>query len=328
MIELIQAAIFGGVLGGAGAWLVMKFGNKMGLNDIPNIRSSHSETIPKGGGIGILSTLILGSLVMSIPLWLWLPSVVIAAVSFFGGDKNALTTNQRLIVQFCSSFLFIFCLLYSRRIGLEAYLLCIPISVFIVGTSNFYNFMDGIDGIAGVTGVVGFFLIWIYSYLIGADNLYQMICFMLMFSCIGFLFLNFPKAKVFLGDIGSVLLGFVFACLIVALSKNIIDFIVMVGFIAPFYMDEICTMLVRLNAGESLTQPHRKHLYQLLANELEIKHWKISLAYGFVQLLIGFSVVAIRPRGIAALFSVYFVYFVIFMVVSNRIHKLIRIVEK
>jgi Fuc2NAc and GlcNAc transferase len=61
----------------------------------------------------------------------------------------------------------------------------------------------------------------------------------------------------------------------------------MASFLFPFYVDELTTMIVRLRAGENLTQPHRRHIYQLLANERQIPHWRVSAGYGFFKLLVG-----------------------------------------
>ena len=92
-----------------------------------------------------------------------------------------------------SCFLVFF--LYSKQVGLNAYLFILPLSVFIVGTSNFYNFMDGIDGIAGIAGVVGFSLLAFHSSHTAADGGYVTLCLVMAFSCLGFLCFNLPDRK-------------------------------------------------------------------------------------------------------------------------------------
>jgi len=114
------------------------------------------------------------------------------------------------------------------------------------------------------------------------------------------LLFNMPKAKVFMGDVGSILLGFSFAAIVVILSKSPLDFVCLAGFLFPFYADELTTMAVRIRNGENLLRPHRKHLYQLLANEKGIAHWKVSMGYGLLQLFIGVAVIRIRPVGLVA----------------------------
>ncbi|MCP3940375.1 MAG: UDP-N-acetylmuramyl pentapeptide phosphotransferase [Desulfobacteraceae bacterium] len=317
--------LFAFLVGVIGAYLAIQFADRIGISDIPNHRSSHEKIIPRGGGVGILASFVLGSLVLSVPVGLWLPSLIIALISLWGGDKHLLSAQERLFVQFACSMAFVVSFLYSKQIALGAYFLCVPISIFIVGTSNFYNFMDGIDGIAGITGVVGFSLISFYVGISGTNDVYVTLCLVLAFSCLGFLCFNIPRAKVFLGDIGSIMLGFVFACLVIVLSENIIGFVVMVGFLAPFYLDELFTMIVRIKHGDSLIVAHRKHIYQLLVNEVGIKHWKVSLAYGFTQAIIGLSTIFVKHRGIYFILLTYLIYSLIFAWVSIIIRKKVSI---
>ena len=143
----------------------------------------------------------------------------------------------------------------------------LAMAVFIVGTANFYNFMDGINGIAAITGIVGFGLLALYSFLSESYSSFAVLSVCIYFSCLGFLPFNMPKAKVFMGDVGSILLGFTFAGMVVWLSKNPLDFICLAAFLFPFYADELTTMAVRIRDGDNLLRAHRRHLYQVLANE-------------------------------------------------------------
>jgi Fuc2NAc and GlcNAc transferase len=310
------------VMGLFGSWLVAKSGYRMGLYDIPNHRSSHVKAIPKGAGIGILCAFVSSSLLLFIPFYFWLPSFFVSLISLWGGDKHLLSPEKRLILQFACSLCFLFFFLSTTYTGVFIYLLCIPLSVFIVGTSNFYNFMDGIDGIAGITGLVGFSLLAFYSYMNGVDESYSKLCIALACSCVGFLCFNIPKAKVFLGDIGSILLGFVFACLTIVLSDSISDFLVMVGFLSTFYFDEFFTMVIRIRCGDSLISSHRKHIYQLLVNELFINHWKIALIYGVIQLIIGISAIWLNSE-LCYLLLLYGLYGLILTISAFRIHKMV-----
>ena len=87
-----------------------------------------------------------------------------------------------------------------------------------------------------------------------------------------------PKARVFMGDVGSVMLGFVYAGLVVGLSYSLNDFMVLCAFLFPFYADELTTLYVRIKGErhsrlmDRLMKPHRRHLYQLLANEMGVAH--------------------------------------------------------
>jgi hypothetical protein len=161
---------------------------------------------------------------------------------------------------------------------------------FIVGTANFYNFMDGINGIAGLTGVVGFALVAAYIYLTNKPGPLGEVALGISLACLGFLPFNVPRARVFMGDVGSILLGGAFGCLVYLAAANFWDFACLAAFLFPCYADELTTILVRLRDGERLTQAHRRHLYQLLANEKGWPHWQVSLGFGVLQLLVGLTV--------------------------------------
>jgi len=312
-------------LGGVGAWLVSRFASIFGLMDIPNERSSHEIPIPvpKGGGIGILAAFVLASIAIGISASFWLPAAVLALFSF-AGDRIDISPKFRLLVQFIaaltllSPILFsnsssVFCPLFSELSFPIRVLCCLPLSIFIVGTANFYNFMDGINGIGGITGLVGFGLLGFYAFLSGGDSSFVALAICMSLACLGFLPFNMPKARVFMGDVGSILLGFVFAGTVVWLAKSFLDFVCMAAFLFPFYMDELSTMVVRLRDHSSremnlgrmgrLTRPHRRHVYQLLANELRVAHWKVSVGYGLLQAVVGTGALMVKGYGLPALFG-------------------------
>lgn len=306
--------------GGLGAWLVMKYGPKIGINDIPNKRSSHAGIVPKGGGIGILTAFIIYTVFLNLPLTFWMPCLIISLTSLWG-DRNEIPPAVRLFIQFGCSLFFLMGVCFPDKPLLASGLLSVPLSFFLAGTANFYNFMDGIDGIAGITGVAGFSLLALYSSFSGNFQIYGWLCVSIALSCVGFLLFNLPRAKVFMGDVGSILLGFVFSCLVIVLSENILDFLIMAGFLFPFYFDELITIIVRLNKGESLLKPHRRHIYQLLANEMGISHWKISLAYGTIQMIIGSTLILLKPKGFSFILLSYLIYGAVFTLISIFINK-------
>ncbi|MCK5310821.1 MAG: glycosyltransferase family 4 protein [Desulfobacteraceae bacterium] len=290
------------------------------MTDVPNERSSHTKDVPKGGGIGILISFVLSSIVLNIPKAFWIPALVLSVISFFG-DRIELSVKFRLIMQFVCSIIFLTNLFFLSQINLLAWSLILPLAVFIVGTANFYNFMDGIDGIAGISGVIGFLFIAVFGYLSGVDTNYIVLALAIAFSCVGFLLFNIPKAKVFMGDIGSILLGFVFACMVVVLSGTLLEFICLVGFLFPFYADELITMFVRVRSGTPLKTPHRLHIYQLLANEYRIDHWKVSAGYGVMQVVIGIAIIFLKNSGYIPVLSLLLLCFFCFSVFSVIIRK-------
>jgi len=283
------------VLGGAGAWLISRWGTTIGLLDRSNDRSSHDGIIPKGGGIGIMAAFLLASWVLGLPLLFWISIGLTALVSLYG-DRRELPAKVRLCVQFLAGIVLLVGLFYWESRGWSVYLLIPFFAIFIVGTANYYNFMDGINGIAGITAVVGFGLLAFYASTSGAEHSFVILSICIALSCLGFLPFNMPKARVFMGDVGSILVGFLFAAMVVMLSKSFLDFVCLAGFLFPFYADELTTLYVRIkdefpsgrmnSCGirdgwmDRLMKPHRRHVYQLLANEMGIEHWKVSVGYG------------------------------------------------
>jgi len=273
--------------------------------DKANKRSSHAGVVPKGGGIGILAAFIVVSSFLQMPSSFWVPAIFLALLSLWG-DRFDLSPKIRLPLQFIAALFFVQFSAFSLQ---PSALLIFFLVVFIVATANWYNFMDGINGIAALTGIVGFGLLAVFNALSGGDSRFSVLSICIALSCLGFLPFNMPKAKVFMGDVGSILLGFVFAAIAILLSKSFLDFVCLAAFLFPFYADEILTMALRVKDGESLLKPHRRHLYQILANEMGIAHWKVSVGYGIFQLIVGLSILLARPFGILTILVLLIIFF-------------------
>jgi Fuc2NAc and GlcNAc transferase len=221
-------------------------------------------------------------------------------VSFYG-DYIRISVKFRLVFQAISTLILLFPLLprLSAQYAQSAFgispllfpLILAAISLFLIGTANFYNFMDGINGIAGLSGAIGFGLLGLATLYRPSPDPFQtplsLLSLCIALACVGYLPFNMPRARVFMGDVGSILLGFVFAGLVVTLARNYLEMVCFTALLFPFYADELMTMIVRLRDRENLTHSHRRHLYQLLVNEFGIVHWKISAAYAVAQLAIG-----------------------------------------
>jgi len=305
-------------LGAIGAFMVSRFGCRLGLVDQPTVRSSHSRAIAKGGGIGMAAAFLVTAVCLQLPIAFWLPLGVMAGLSL-RGDQVEISPKLRLPAQFILMGILIIGTGEGIYQDIPRIFIALFWIVFIVGTANFYNFMDGINGIAGISGAVGFGLLAFEMYKDQPEVGLLATCMAL--ACLGFLPFNLPRARVFMGDVGSILLGSTFAGLVYLGSRTVLDFLCMASFLFPFYADELTTMIVRLRAGENLTQAHRRHIYQLLANERQIPHWRISAAYGFFQLLVGLSVLLCKPLGVAAVLAVLATWFVMFGLGGYYIRK-------
>ena len=317
LIFLFCVSIF---TSGIVAWLVSLYGLNLNLQDKPNARSSHDQVTPKGGGIGILLSFLIISIALKLPMTFWIPAASLSIVSFIG-DSFDISPLSRLLFQFAASSIFLLGIWLNQTPPGISFYMILPLIVYVVGTTTYYNFMDGINGIAGITGFIGFGLFAVFAHMHNLDSNLLALPIALSLCCLGFLPFNVPEAKVFMGDVGSILLGFVFASLVVLFSASFLDFVCLVSFLFPFYADELTTMVVRIKDGSNLVQPHRKHLYQLMANELGFRHWKISVGYGLLQLIIGVSILTIKDFGSVAVFFLITIYFACFTLVSYIVRR-------
>lgn len=257
-----------------------------------------------------------------------MPALFVSVVSLWG-DKTDLSPKLRLIVQFaCAGFLIyntnsdvFYGALTSPHFNLLEAVPILFCFVFIVGTANFYNFMDGINGIAAITGIIAFSLLSFYAFWNGKNVDLIVINIAVACGCLGFLPFNWPNARVFMGDVGSVVLGFIFAGMVVLISRDLLEFIVLCSFLFMFYADELVTLAERILNGDRITQPHRKHLYQVLANEFRIKHWKISMGYGICQLIVGLSIWGTSRLGFHPTLIILMLFSSIFFLANWRIKE-------
>ena len=276
-------AFFVGMLG-AGA--IAKWGRVLLLVDVPVKRSSHKKTTAKGGGIGIV-LVALGYAVYN-PLFSWIfPLVALALFSFYG-DSREISFKWRLFFQFACVFfsLVLACFFAELSSFSKISFLWFFFVLFISGTSNFFNFMDGIDGIASITAIVAFAALGFFAFSKSANQDWQFFCFLIIFTIGGFLPWNFFLPKVFMGDVGSIFLGTTIACSIVFLSQNWFDFFKLCTILFPFYADCLLTLIAKKVRKIPLNQPHRIHLYQILANEAKLGHVKVTLFYAIFQIIL------------------------------------------
>ncbi|MCG8565105.1 MAG: glycosyltransferase family 4 protein [Desulfobacterales bacterium] len=306
------------LLGGLGAFFTPHWAPMAGLVDRPNARSSHTAPTPRGGGVGILMAFVAAGFYLDIPPGFWMPMAALSIVSLWG-DRSEIPPRLRLILQFILALISIWSL--PQMPWTLGIILILPLAVFMVGSCNIYNFMDGINGIAAGTGMVGFAFLAIFAMVNGIAFEYVVFSGVMATACLGFLPFNVPRARTFMGDVGSILLGFAFAGLSLFISKNAMDLITCCGMILPFYADGLSTLAVRAWDGENLTAAHRRHLYQLLSNEWGIPHWKVSLGYCLVQLGIGATLVSIHSHPRLSLIFLVFCFFG-FCILSAKVRSL------
>jgi UDP-GlcNAc:undecaprenyl-phosphate/decaprenyl-phosphate GlcNAc-1-phosphate transferase len=149
---------------------------------------------------------------------------------------------------------------------------------WILGLTNTYNFMDGLDGLAGGVAVIAGLFFMIITFTEGSSFVY-IISYSLLAGALGFLFLNFPPAKIILGDVGAAFLGFVFAVLAIIATRydeSRTSFLVIPMLMFNFIYDTSYTFLRRLAQGKNVLEAHREHLYQLM-NRSGFSHMEVVL---------------------------------------------------
>lgn len=260
--------------------------DRFNIIDKPNLRSSHTSITLRGGGIVFLFGAWLYAAFFGLGYgWFLLGLTLIGLVSFID-DIQSLPDSARLVVQFAAMFLMFyqFGILnwHDWWIVLVALIVC-------VGITNAYNFMDGINGI---TGGYSLAVLAPLIYLNAKDGFIEMpYLYITGLSLIVFCFFNFrKKAKCFAGDIGSITIAFI---LLFALGRLILQTgnFAYIIFLAVYGADSVLTICHRIQLHENLGEAHRKHAYQLMANELRMPHVEVSLIYMAVQLAISFGMI-------------------------------------
>jgi Fuc2NAc and GlcNAc transferase len=271
---------------------------RLGFLDVPGERSSHSRPTPKGGGLAFVVAFGLACGMVGLPVFMWLPLLGVAILSF-ANDLQGIAPPVRLAAQFAGAVVTLVGIWWTGSAHWNV-LLLLPAAVFVVGTCNCYNFMDGINGIAGISGIVALGCLMVFGDA-GGVAIDVLPCLAAVIGAlIAFLPFNVPKARLFMGDVGSIFIGFLFATAVSLMARTWTGFFVLASFLYPFYADEAVTMAERVWRKESLLQPHRRHLYQFLANERGIAHWKVSAAYGLIQFVVAWCAVQAGQHGLVA----------------------------
>lgn len=295
-----------------------RIADRFNIIDKPNERSSHSTIVLRGGGIIFAISVIVWMIWQMVQgEWFtvqgYLPFVIglvlIAGVSFWD-DVHSLPDSMRLVVQFVATAMMLFAVNGSRLMvhgcdswGLSLVIWGVALIVF-VGATDVYNFMDGINGITAAYSMA----VLVPLMLVNAEGfkvhvyiepslLVCMILGVLVFSWFNFR----PKgrAKCFAGDVGSVGIAFVLLFAIGRLMVQTGD-VTWLIFLVVYGVDGICTILHRIMLHEHIGQAHRKHAYQIMANELEIGHVKISLLYMGLQLAVSLGFIYLCPNTVLA----------------------------
>lgn len=259
---LVMGALLGLALLSAGlTWAARGYALRQQLLDQPGERRSHSVATPRGGGIAIVISLLVTA---GAAMWVWpesTPSLLVASVGLvlvagigWWDDHRPLPAMRRLLAHFIAAAL----LAALVKVHGGSWLLAGLVLVFTASLINIWNFMDGINGIAASQAIVVALglapvLPWPYSLAAVALGL----------ACLGFLPFNFPRARIFMGDVGSGALGYAVAVVLaIAAVRTDINWILLLVPASAFLVDAGFTLAARIISGQRWMEPHTQHVYQ------------------------------------------------------------------
>lgn len=281
--------------------IYFKIADKYNIIDKPNHRSAHAEITLRGGGIifPIAFLFFLGYQIflkdykfswetsLKPNFWYFGAGLVIICFISFVDDLMDLSTKIRLVFHFVSVTLLLYFVNMFQVLPFWAIPICY---ILIIGILNAYNFMDGINGMSGIYSLVLLNSLWYVHQNIIAFVEVDFIIYPLLASVV-FLFFNFrKKAKCFMGDIGSMGIAFWIIALLGLLMFKTGQMKWML-FLTVYGVETVLTIMERIGLKENIFEGHRRHLYQLFANDKKISHLIVSTAYAAMQLVINVAII-------------------------------------
>jgi len=260
-----------------------RIADRFNIVDRPNERSSHNSIVIRGGGIIFLLAAWIWSAFFGFNYpWFLAGLTIVCGISLWD-DIHSLPDSVRLIAQFTAMFMMFADL---GMINLENWWMIAPALIVCVGIINAYNFMDGINGITSGYSLTVLLPLIILNHSIHFIEMSYLI--VAAIACVVFSYFNFRpkgKAKCFAGDVGSIGIAFI---VLLPLGKLILQTgdLTYILLLVVYGVDTILTICHRIMLHENLGQAHRKHAFQIMANELKIPHEVVSLGYMILQLII------------------------------------------
>ena len=279
----LATGIFAGGLSFLACSKVTVLAKNSGMLAQPGERQSHAVATPTGGGLGLIISIVLTTLCLQgflpLPGFWWqnvIPGIFLLAVIGWFDDKHTVSSLLRFLVQLAVSiWLLGFGLLQLSLPNIGLYLAAL---LAIAWMMNLYNFMDGSNGMAGFQGVFAGIVLAVIFQLDGQSGM-ALVALVVAAACAGFLPLNFPHAHVFMGDVASVPLGFVFAALAVyGIQAGSLSLPMAILIMSVFIIDATMTLLIRVIRRERWYTAHAQHIYQRLIAQ-GWSHRRVLVAY-------------------------------------------------
>ena len=296
-----------------------RIADKCNIIDKPNERSSHTRITLRGGGIifyfGVLAYFLTNH--FEYP-WFMLALTLITFISFVD-DIRSTSQALRLVFHFSAMAL----MFYQWGLFSLPWWTILVALIICTGIINAYNFMDGINGITGGYSLI---ILVALAYInreivsfVEQELIVTVLCSVLVFN-----FFNFRKhAKCFAGDVGSVSIAFIVLFLIGKLIIKTEDFSWIV-LLVVYGIDSVLTIVHRLMLHENIGLPHRKHMYQIMANELRMPHVVVALIYMMVQAIVVIGYLILREYGYWYLLGSVFLLSMLYLLFLKRffcLHK-------
>ena len=281
-----------------------RIADRFNIVDRPNERSSHNSIVIRGGGIIFLLAAWIWSAFFGFNYpWFLAGLTIVCGISLWD-DIHSLPDSVRLIAQFTAMFMMFADL---GMINWENWWMIAPALIVCVGIINAYNFMDGINGITSGYSLTVLLPLIILNHSIHFIEMSYLI--VAAIACVVFSYFNFRpkgKAKCFAGDVGSIGIAFI---VLLPLGKLILQTgdLTYILLLVVYGVDTILTICHRIMLHENLGQAHRKHAFQIMANELKIPHEVVSLGYMILQLIISL--------GLIYLSRMHWVYFLVAVII-------------
>lgn len=266
--------------------LYFRVADRLNIIDRPNLRSSHKTITLRGGGIVFLFALWLYAACFGFPyVWFIAGATLIAAISF-ADDVSSVPNRFRIVVHFIAMLMMFHQLGILTLSQWPAVLVALIVCTYII---NAYNFMDGINGITGGYSLVVLATLAIVN--LKFNFIDMNLIAILMISLVIFCFFNFRNtARCFAGDVGAVTIAFAVIFMVFSLiikTENVLWIMLLV----VYGVDTVLTILHRLMLKENIFKPHRKHIFQLMANELGFSHVVVSCVYMAIQLVVALGLI-------------------------------------
>ena len=269
-----------------------RIADRLNIIDKPNQRSSHSSIVLRGGGIiFVLGLWIWAAFFGFQNIWFLIAVTLVAGISFID-DIHSLPDSVRLVAQFAAMALMFYQL---DILHWNMWWIILIAMIVCVGASNIINFMDGINGITGAYALASLIPLFLLNKKIGFtdESLILVVALAdLVFCC--FNFRPKGKAKCFAGDVGSIGVAYILLFLIGSLILATGDVTYLI-FLLVYGVDGCLTIVHRILLHENLGEAHRKHAYQLMANELRIGHVKVTSFYALLQLAVSLGFIYLCP---------------------------------